>query len=335
MHFGENQLSPLSIGISPLRTRHPSGLQSTPVRASTSCYGRFTLRIRSSSGFGSTSCDRRPVQTRFRCGSGCHCLNRPQKVTRRIMLQKARRQASLRTGPSTACKQPVSGSLSLPSPGYFSPFPHGTVRYRSLHVVRLGEWAPQFHTGLLVSGATQVSVACFPSPPTGLSPSLARCSKPLRLTTLRKCVLHHATLILQPHVRNGVHLGTYVVWTRPGSLAATTGLLPFPRATEMFQFTRCPSSLRSMPATQAGCPIRRSLGHSLGAAHQRLSQRSHVLHRHAAPRHPPVAPCVFPDGTSGLWLGVKKTHSYETAGCLGAEPGQRCTHREPRQRLHP
>ena len=93
MHFGENQLSPLSIGISPLPTRHPSGLQSTPVRASTRCYARFTLHMGSSSGFGSTPRDRRPIQTCFRCGSGCNCLNRPRRVTRRIILQKARRQA--------------------------------------------------------------------------------------------------------------------------------------------------------------------------------------------------------------------------------------------------
>ena len=26
----------------------------------------------------------------------------------------------------TACRQTVSGTISLPSPGYFSPFPHGT-----------------------------------------------------------------------------------------------------------------------------------------------------------------------------------------------------------------
>ena len=93
MHFGENQLSPLSIGISPLPTAHPSGLQSTPVRASMSCYGHFTLAMGSSSGFGSTPCDMRPIQTRFRSGSAYHWLNRPQRVTRRIILQKARRQA--------------------------------------------------------------------------------------------------------------------------------------------------------------------------------------------------------------------------------------------------
>jgi hypothetical protein len=32
------------------------------------------------------------------------------------------------------------------------------VRYRSLRVGSLGEWAPQLHTGLLVSGATQERV---------------------------------------------------------------------------------------------------------------------------------------------------------------------------------
>src|SRR5260370_34863602 len=29
-------------------------------------------------------------------------------------------------GPPTACKHTVSGSFSLPSQGFFSPFPHGT-----------------------------------------------------------------------------------------------------------------------------------------------------------------------------------------------------------------
>ena len=155
MHFGENQLSPLSIGISPLATGHPSGLQSTPVRASTSCYGRFTLPMASSSGFGSTPRDTRPIQTRFRSGSACDWLNPPRRVTRRIILQKARRQTDLRPSPPTARKHTVSGSVSLPSPGFFSPFPHGTVRYRSLHVFSLGQWAAQLQTRLLVSGPTQ------------------------------------------------------------------------------------------------------------------------------------------------------------------------------------
>ncbi len=70
MHFGENQLSPGSLGISPLPTAHPILLQQKKVRASTSCYARFTLAMGSSPGFGSTPRDSdRPVQTRFRSGS--------------------------------------------------------------------------------------------------------------------------------------------------------------------------------------------------------------------------------------------------------------------------
>src|SRR5947208_17168375 len=53
MHFGENQLSPRSISISPLSTGHPPVLQHWWVRASTDCHIRFTLPMDSSRGFGS------------------------------------------------------------------------------------------------------------------------------------------------------------------------------------------------------------------------------------------------------------------------------------------
>lgn len=56
-HFGENQLSPSSIGISPLPTTHPRLLQQTSVRPSTRSYPRFSLVMGSSPGFGSTARD--------------------------------------------------------------------------------------------------------------------------------------------------------------------------------------------------------------------------------------------------------------------------------------
>ena len=88
-HFGENQLSPCSIGISPLPTAHPSRLQPTLVRASTPCYRGFTLAMGSSHGFGSTACHSRTWHTRFRYGSAFRLTSR-QTVTRRVILQKAR-----------------------------------------------------------------------------------------------------------------------------------------------------------------------------------------------------------------------------------------------------
>ena len=57
MHFGENQLSPGSIGISPLSTAHPRILPHPQVRASTGLYSRFTLAMGRSPGFGSYHCD--------------------------------------------------------------------------------------------------------------------------------------------------------------------------------------------------------------------------------------------------------------------------------------
>ena len=60
MHFGENQLSPGSIGISPLPTAHPCLLHKTWVRASMSSYAHFTLAMGSSPGFGSTRRDWTP-----------------------------------------------------------------------------------------------------------------------------------------------------------------------------------------------------------------------------------------------------------------------------------
>jgi hypothetical protein len=54
-------------------------------------------------------------------------LTLPRTVTRRPIMQKVRGRA-LPCGHSapTACRRTVSGSISLPSPGIFSPFPRGT-----------------------------------------------------------------------------------------------------------------------------------------------------------------------------------------------------------------
>ena len=90
------------------------------MRPSTSCYGRFSLTMASSSGFGSTPGDMRAVHTRFRCGSGCHCLNRPPRVTRRIILQKARRQPALsRLGLRLHVSRRFQGLFHSPRRGAF------------------------------------------------------------------------------------------------------------------------------------------------------------------------------------------------------------------------
>ena len=51
-HFGENQLAPGSIGISPLTTAHPPIFQHRSVRTFTWCYPSFILAMVRSPGFG-------------------------------------------------------------------------------------------------------------------------------------------------------------------------------------------------------------------------------------------------------------------------------------------
>ena len=69
--FGENQLSPGLISLSPLPTSHPSGFQPTPVRASTGCYPSFTLLMGRSPWLRVCPrvLTRPPFRTRFRSGS--------------------------------------------------------------------------------------------------------------------------------------------------------------------------------------------------------------------------------------------------------------------------
>ena len=72
-------------------------------------------------------------------------------------------------------------------------------------------------------------------------------------------------------------------------------LLSSPRGTEMFQFPRFPPpGLCVQPGVTGhlplpGFPIRRSTDRSLVGGSPWLIAATHVLHRHLAPRHPPLA----------------------------------------------
>jgi hypothetical protein len=177
-------------------------------------------------------------------------LTGPQRATRRIILQKARRH--LPKEAPTACKHTVSGSLSLPSPGCFSPFPHGTgplsvaariepwsvVAPASRRVARARRYSGKRPTrGRAVDyAAVTLSGAAFQSASSDASRAWRGKAAPSGLS-------------LQPHDRNGCLLATVVVWAHPGSLATTTGMLSLPRGTEMFQFPRCPPPLAVSVAT--------------------------------------------------------------------------------------
>ncbi len=148
-----------------------------------------------SSGFGSTTGNyKRPIQTRFRYASSyrlklaadCKSLTHYTKGT-----------PSPRKEAPTVCRHPVSGAVSLPSSGCFSPFPHGTG---SLSVTEeylgLEGGPPMFRQDFTCPALLedQFRFTC-----TGLSPALARLSRRFQL-----CRIDH--------------------WPGPRSLATTSGV---------------------------------------------------------------------------------------------------------------
>jgi hypothetical protein len=136
---------------------------------------------------------RRPVQTRFRCAYAYRL-----KLARHMksLTHYTKGTPSPRRAP-TACRHPISGSVSLPSSGIFSPFPHGT---RSLSVdeeyLGLEGGPPMFRQDCTCPALLEDAPY---STATGLSPAKAELSNSFAFYPA-----HH--------------------WPGPGSLATTTGV---------------------------------------------------------------------------------------------------------------
>ena len=120
MHFGEYELSPSLISLSPLPSSHPNTFQRIPVQSSISCYRNFNLLKGRSLGFASTPTDYGAL-LRLAFASAAHlkCLTLPVKVTRRIIMQKARRHPTKGLRPLVGARfqvlfhPPVRGTFHL------------------------------------------------------------------------------------------------------------------------------------------------------------------------------------------------------------------------------
>ena len=130
-YFGENQLSPGSIGISPLSTSHPRTFQRTWVRSSTQFYFRFNLLMDRSPGFGSTPSNLiAHLRLAFATAPHLKCLTLLLNVTRWPVLQKVRGHTS------NVLPQLVSAGFQVlfhSPPGVLFTFPS---RYYALSVTR-------------------------------------------------------------------------------------------------------------------------------------------------------------------------------------------------------
>ena len=94
MHFGEYELSPSLISLSPPPSAHPEAFQRLLVRPSRWCYPSFSLAKGRSLGFASAPSDCTPssdsLSLRLRKYAS---LTLPEKATRRFIMQKARRHS--------------------------------------------------------------------------------------------------------------------------------------------------------------------------------------------------------------------------------------------------
>ena len=191
-------------------------------------------------------------------------------------------------GPPTACKHTVSGSISLPSQGCFSPFPHGTG---SLSVAR--EYL-----------ALESGLPRFPRDYT--------CPVVLRMPLRVRYIFRYVALTLFGPAFQRIHLMSGLVtllmrsynpadastwvWAVPISLAATFGIsvIYFPPGTEMVHFpglahTRLCIQRAVTRVHLDGFPHSEILGSKPACGSPRLIAACHVLLRLLAPRHPPYA----------------------------------------------
>ena len=131
MHFGEYELSPSLISLSPLPSVHWNTFQRIPIRTSSWCYPTFILTKGRSLGFASTHSDYHALlRLAFASAPGLKPLTLPEKVTRRFIMQKARRHSFKLLRPLVGRR--VQGLFHSPVRGSFHLSFTVLVRYRSL-----------------------------------------------------------------------------------------------------------------------------------------------------------------------------------------------------------
>ena len=144
-------------------------------------YPHFILPMRSSRGFASTTIDLIALfGLAFASAPPQYGLTLPMTVSRRIIMQKARRQAFPLRG--IALRPLVGVWFQVHYPPLVGVLPIFRSRYwyaiGRQGVLSLAGWAPRIRTHFHVLSRTQEPKHNFPLPHTGLSPSVAGPPRP-------------------------------------------------------------------------------------------------------------------------------------------------------------
>jgi hypothetical protein len=169
-------------------------------------------------------------------------LTSPQKVTRWLILQKARGQKAVALLPLLVSTR-FQVLFHSARRGSFHLSLTVLVHYRSLKVFSLGEWTPQLPTGLACPVVLKILpgvLMLFAYGTLTLSGRPFQC-RLAKLSSSLSCVglwPHFAALITPLSQRLQAY--TTSVWALSLSLATTREILSFPGGTKMFQFPPCP-----------------------------------------------------------------------------------------------
>jgi hypothetical protein len=173
----------------------------------------------------------RPIQTRFRYDYTSFGLILPLRITRRLIMQKARSQAfssKLEHSPPTGYWHMVLSSISLPSLGFFSPFPHGTS---TLSVdgtyLALEGGPPRFTQPFTWAGLLGMPLDSIKISFTGLSPSMVDLSRSFYYLS------GYHIEVPQPRKNKFYRFGLFPVRS---PLLRESRLISCPEGTEMFHF---------------------------------------------------------------------------------------------------
>jgi hypothetical protein len=197
-----------------------------------------------------------------------------------------------RHSPPTACRHTVSGTISLPSQGFFSPFPHGTG---SLSVA--GEYLalrdgprrfPRDFTCPVVLRNLSNEPAYF------RLPDFHRLWSTVPDRSTNMLVSHSSALRPNRPYNPEVQALRFGLFRVRSPLLAESLLFSIPGGTEMVHFPPLPSpsyvfTRRYGGITRRGFPHSDIPGSKLICSSPRLIAAYRVLHRLPAPRHSPYA----------------------------------------------
>ena len=175
----------------------------------------------------------------------------------------------------------VSGSVSLPCSGFFSPFPHGTGSLSvSQEYLALADGPASFTQGSTCPALLRIPLSITQLTCTGLSPSMAWISNQFQF------LVHKISRSYNPRIAV-----TTLVWANPISLATTLGItIVFSSSAYLdvsVQRVRLPDGITGLQP--AGLPHSDICGSTLVCSSPQLFAAYHVLLRLWEPRHPPCA----------------------------------------------